>query len=82
MKRGELYMTMTAKLPESFLRECKRVRNNCGLTLKDLSERWGFTRSNISEFENGRNKNGVIAFHYILDLHVDPFVCCKEEMRR
>lgn len=51
---------------DGVIKLCKNYRMNIlKMTQSDVAKELGYTRTNISEFENGRNRNFTIFLWYI-----------------
>lgn len=46
-------------------RKCANFRRSIGYSQQQVAEELGYTRSNISMFENGKNYNMVILLWYL-----------------
>lgn len=46
-------------------RKCANFRRSIGYTQQQVANELGFTRSNISMFENGKNYNMIILLWYL-----------------
>ena len=56
----------TTGITDGIIKLCKEYRMNVlGMTQADIANELGYTRTNISEFENGRNRNFAIFLWYI-----------------
>ena len=63
-----LYMNeyIITEITDGIIKLCKEYRMNVlGMTQADVANELGYTRTNISEFENGRNRNFAIFLWYI-----------------
>ena len=58
--------TIITEISDGIIKLCKEYRMNVlGMTQADVANELGYTRTNISEFENGRNRNFAIFLWYI-----------------
>lgn len=46
-------------------RKCANFRRSIGYSQKQVADELGYSRTNISMFENGKNYNMVILFWYL-----------------
>ena len=63
-----IYMNeyIITEITDGIIKLCKEYRMNVlGMTQADVANELGYTRTNISEFENGRNRNFAIFLWYI-----------------
>lgn len=62
--------------------ECARLRQICGLTQQQVADMIGYSKENISAFENGRNGNVVIfnAYMGIADGYRDALEYIEREI--
>ena len=44
---------------------CRRVRENIGLTIREMSELTGYAHTTIINFENGENNNLLLYMFYM-----------------
>lgn len=64
----DIYMNeyIITEITNGIIKLCKEYRINIlGMTQADVANELGYTRTNISEFENGRNRNFAIFLWYI-----------------
>lgn len=45
--------------------DCRKLRHEKGLRLKDVAQETGYSVENIQAFERGRNRNALILLWYL-----------------
>lgn len=50
----------------TFVSKCRIRREEAGYTLKDVADRTGYSKMNISNFERGYNNNAFLLAWYML----------------